>query len=624
MVCIWAHLPEPDFLTNIEKINTLAHVAKTNQPAVEFRYCTAIEAMQRWMRTADQTPPQLDVSESEQNGLVTLTIRTSESIFQPSPAVAIKDVWEQYRFVKCANAGLNAWNVTLPLPKSELAKIGIAVTDPSGNLATKILRYLPDDLYLDNLDSQYSELEGNWKTTTNAAWGINARIAVLGPQEIARVRWSLPITKSASYGIFVQVPTVINLASNVVFNVLSDGTSVGTSDFHGGLPPVQWLHVTTAFLNASASNSIEMAFSPGLGQSNATAVADVIRVTPLVTERPLIGDVHVEPSDTTACLTWRTLAPTPTMVRLGLDQNYDSLFATNSLPVSNHVATFTNLAPDTAYFFRIEANLCGAIYLEPGSFVTTNYTRSQVLFGLTNSWKFTTQNLEGVYWKARGYDDSAWSAGPGLLWVDNRGGASSTVKSRTTEMPFNQVTGFPFPTYYFRTHFTWTGDRARTSLIFSNFIDDGAVFYLNGAEIYRLNMAPAPTVISNASFSTAYSCTGDATCPVIFNIAGNLMTNLMSGDNTLAVEVHNYSAKSPDITFGSALFASDIFKPLPELHVLRSDENVTVFWNGSDLTLQWADRLSASLTPWRDVSGAATSSPYTITNIGDAFYRLRR
>jgi len=194
-------------------------------------------------------------------------------------------------------------------------------------------------------------------------------------------------------------------------------------------------------------------------------------------------------------------------------------------------------------------------------------------------------------------------------------------------MPTNSATKAPFLTYYFRTHFSLPANAQPISLIFSNYIDDGAVFYLNGTEIYRENMAAPPTLISNLSIATASNCGGDATCTVVFAVSGNLLTNLVPGDNVLAVEVHNASAKGSDVTFGSALSYSHPFTPVPELQVLRSGNAVTIYWNGAGFTLQQADELN-STTDWLDVPGPVTSSPYFLdgtTPISRSrFYRLRQ
>src|SRR5438874_3448543 len=113
---LWAHLPESTFLTNIATMDAYAHVAAAKYPTVQFRYCTAVEAMQRWLGNAGQTPPVLEVATEVQDETVTLSLRVSEPIFQPQPFVAMKDICEQYQILSCATnpAGANSWTVTLP------------------------------------------------------------------------------------------------------------------------------------------------------------------------------------------------------------------------------------------------------------------------------------------------------------------------------------------------------------------------------------------------------------------------------------------------------------------------------------------------------------------------------
>jgi hypothetical protein len=247
------------------------------------------------------------------------------------------------------------------------------------------------------------------------------------------------------------------------------------------------------------------------------------------------------------------------------------------------------------------------------------------VFDLTNIWRFTTNNLDRINWQAAGYNDSDWLSGPGLLWADTRGAALSPVQPKGTQMPINAATSHPFATYYFRTHFTFAGSASGLSLSFSNYLDDGAVFYLNGNEIYRQNMAPAPVAISNATLAIAYNCGGDATCAVRFALSGNALTNLVVGDNVLAVEAHNYSAGSQDITFGSALALERTFTLAPTPHLLRSDDVLMIYWNGSGFILQEASQISPG--DWRDVSGPVTNGPYALslsgTNTQSRFFRIR-
>jgi hypothetical protein len=165
------------------------------------------------------------------------------------------------------------------------------------------------------------------------------------------------------------------------------------------------------------------------------------------------------------------------------------------------------------------------------------------------------------------------------------------------------------------------------SLIFSNYVDDGAVFYLNGAEIRRLRMLASPAVITNLTPATGTPpCGGggDATCPDVFTISGILLNNLVQGDNVLAVEVHNAGATSvADVVFGCALLLSRPTAVSPKLNIFAEDSLATLYWNGQGFSLQQLGDLSSSNT-WMDFSGPASNSPVTVPASGTMFYRLRQ
>jgi hypothetical protein len=189
-------------------------------------------------------------------------------------------------------------------------------------------------------------------------------------------------------------------------------------------------------------------------------------------------------------------------------------------------------------------------------------------------------------------------------------------------MPLNPNTGFPYVTYYFRAHFTYTNSLSNVSLEFTNYVDDGAVFYLNGVEIYRLRMPPAPTPIYNATLATNYPCDGYATCPDLFTISGDLATNLVIGDNVLAVEVHLDNALASDITFGSALVSSVPIANPPQLGILGASQSITLNWTRGGFILQQSGALNG---PWTDVPGPVVSSPFIWTNtVSNEFFRLSR
>jgi hypothetical protein len=136
-----------------------------------------------------------------------------------------------------------------------------------------------------------------------------------------------------------------------------------------------------------------------------------------------------------------------------------------------------------------------------------------------------------------------------------------------------------------------------------------------------------PTSILNATLASGYACSnsvdyGDAVCADYFYIAGDLVTNLLVGDNVLAAEVHNYSAGSPDITFGLALSYTTPLSVPPQLNIQQSNSAVTLSWNRGGFTLQQAN---APAGPWSNVPGPVINSPFITTNTGGTqFFRLMK
>lgn len=354
-----------------------------------------------------------------------------------------------------------------------------------------------------------------------------------------------------------------------------------------------------------------------------------------VRARPLAGpirDLAFETGPTTALLTWKTETPASTQVEYGLTQNYGSSTPLDSRLTKMHVANLYGLLTGSNYYFRCISDTGSEAYslacrLRPVSAASSG----TLAFDVTNSWKYTTNNLlDGTNWKTPGYDDSGWSGpGPGLLYVES----NPLVAPRNTLLPPGNVSsGTPIPrTYYFRTRFVFGGDTAGLSLIFSNYVDDGAVFYLNGGEIFRLRVPPLPTLITNLTPATGGPCAGTAQagdaatiCPDVFTITGNLLTNLVQGTNVLAVEVHNAGAVSAtDLVFGSALIFSRQGTVLPKLNIFSEDNLATLYWNGEGFALQQSADMP-STNSWTNVTGPVSTSPVTVTNAVAAFYRLRR
>jgi hypothetical protein len=206
-------------------------------------------------------------------------------------------------------------------------------------------------------------------------------------------------------------------------------------------------------------------------------------------------------------------------------------------------------------------------------------------FDIDNDWKYDINNGDrsGTGWERLDYDDSAWPFGPAALGFD----ALANAVPIRSQLPYsgNGVTT------YFRKRFIFPASANGTVLRLRDVVDDGAVYYLNGQEVFRHRMplgivnydtraisAPDPTPIEGPFF-----------LPV---------TNLLAGENVLAVEVHQQGAASGDVVMAAELTAEIMSYCLcgpqilshPQSRTLAEGEPVTlrVIAEGAvPLTYQW-------------------------------------
>jgi hypothetical protein len=293
VACLWAHLPEVDFPDNIRKVNGSLHLVAPRYPGVMFRYCTAVEAMQRWRKTEDTTRPVVTMEEAGSSDMVQWVIRVDKPIFQPEPIVAIKDRYEQYRLLPCTHLSASSWQTAVAIPRSDIAKIGAAVTDSAGNSGLAILRYLPDDIYVDNADPGYIELAGTWSTSASTSWGTTSRVSTLGATDSSTAAWSVMVPSTRMYSIFVQIPPVANSATRIQFRILDEEKVVDSVSFDAGLPSKSWVYVATRMMSEGISHSLQMTGSGAL-QAGKVMAADVVKFTPLIRERWFLPPAAVD------------------------------------------------------------------------------------------------------------------------------------------------------------------------------------------------------------------------------------------------------------------------------------------------------------------------------------------
>ncbi len=218
--------------------------------------------------------------------------------------------------------------------------------------------------------------------------------------------------------------------------------------------------------------------------------------------------------------------------------------------VTNGSYTLSNTAAmdNGATFSVVVSNALGmasssvaTLTVDPGVLVTSNV---ELLNLGTQSWRYYTNGGDlGTLWRETGYSDASWPQGNALLGVETAGVYAEPIRT-----PFTAYTQ-PIITYYFRSHFNYqpTGNVQSVQLNVNSFLDDGAAFYLNGAEVGRVRLLAGQNA---ATLADSQPSEGSADN---FSFTA---TNLVVGDNVIAVEVHQTTAASSDIIFGMGMTAA--------------------------------------------------------------------
>ncbi|MCF6270392.1 MAG: T9SS type A sorting domain-containing protein [Melioribacteraceae bacterium] len=286
VACLWSHLPQENFLDNISNIDEIAHQMELKYPGVKFKYCTAVEAMKLWRESQDNNAPNISVIENKVGEKVSFTIKSDEQLFQSQPFVAIKNIYGEYITAECISTGENEWKTENEYLKSDLVKVGATACDSMGNQAMDFIEYLPSDIFIDNIDIEYSELLGDWSTFNTSSWGTDARVTILKENDSVAVEWQKTITQSTNYNIFVQVPSTQNPVSNFQYVVSINSVPTDTVKFNKSAEPYKWNYLTT--LSCDESDIITVKYSAtGKNQIGKYAVADVVKISALVREKEI-------------------------------------------------------------------------------------------------------------------------------------------------------------------------------------------------------------------------------------------------------------------------------------------------------------------------------------------------
>ena len=183
----------------------------------------------------------------------------------------------------------------------------------------------------------------------------------------------------------------------------------------------------------------------------------------------------------------------------------------------------------------------GSITSAPVSILVTAPPLTTQLISSGDVWKYLDDGADpGTAWRARIFDDSDWNEGAARLGYGGDG--------EVTTVSYGSDANNRHVTTYFRHAFTVANPAAFTSVRLRLIRDDGAVVYLNGAEVFRSNMAAGLISANSLALLTVNAPEETTFYETVFSTAG-----LVAGTNVVAVEVHQAGVTSSDLGFDLAL-----------------------------------------------------------------------
>ena len=200
----------------------------------------------------------------------------------------------------------------------------------------------------------------------------------------------------------------------------------------------------------------------------------------------------------------------------------------------------------------------------------------QTIFPLNSVWKYLDNGTnQGTAWRDSNFSDASWSSGNAKFGYGE--GDESTIVS------FGPNAANKFVTTYFRKSFNITNVAAFTAFELGVRRDDGVVVYVNGVEAWRDNINGTISYLTLAASDAA----DDGNSVLTANIPASLF---VTGNNVIAVEIHQFVVNSSDLSFDLRLTGLETPPPT----------NVTIFPLNS--VWKYLDNGTNQGTAWRDVA----------------------
>lgn len=225
----------------------------------------------------------------------------------------------------------------------------------------------------------------------------------------------------------------------------------------------------------------------------------------------------------------------------------------------------------------------------------SNVANQTAVLAAASTWKYYDQgSLDNTNWTSPSYAENGWKSGKAPLGY-GKGNLATTIS-------YGNDGNNKRPTAYFRTNVNFEKAPKSTDKITLNFtVDDGFIIYVNGAEAGRYNM-PSGNVNYN-TYSTTYA-PGNPDSGTISLSPGHFH----SGNNVIAVEVHNNSASSTDLMWEASITTSAVSQPSSfystNAEITLPDGDVSLVACYREMTQQEKDENAVHPVAVNEVSGS--------------------
>ncbi len=211
-----------------------------------------------------------------------------------------------------------------------------------------------------------------------------------------------------------------------------------------------------------------------------------------------------------------------------------------------------------------------------------NPITGQALITKGSVWKYLDDGSDqGTAWKEVGFDDSGWESGPAIL-----GYGTIDAGAISTTLSYGGDSQNKYATTYFRTTFDYTPSEDETHFEFDVLVDDGAIVYINGKEVFRIGM-PSGDVFYN-TFSS-----GGGSESQYQRLIVPIEEIILSDTNIIAAEVHQISASSSDIGWDLEISTNNVqIKNISHIRFGSTGDPL----NG--LTVTWKSRGTSDSIAW--------------------------